>query len=172
MNSLPNHFELFDLPQTFAIDLAKLDQVYRRLQGEVHPDRFATGSDSEKRQSLQLATQANDAYQTLKSPLLRARYLLQLKGIETLEESNTAMPASFLMQQMEWREAIEDAEADIDKLESLKKQLRTSTKALYERLEATINQTPDDKSATEAVRQLSFMDRLLDEIDIAMEKLD
>ena len=101
MNSLPNHFELFDLPQTFAIDLAKLDQVYRRLQGEVHPDRFATGSDSEKRQSLQLATQANDAYQTLKSPLLRARYLLQLKGIETLEESNTAMPASFLMQQME-----------------------------------------------------------------------
>ena len=82
------------------------------------------------------------------------------------------MPASFLMQQMEWREAIEDAEADIDKLESLKKQLRTSTKALYERLEATINQTPDDKSATEAVRQLSFMDRLLDEIDIAMEKLD
>ncbi len=165
------HFQLFNLPQTFAIDLAALDTQYRRLQSEVHPDRFASASDAEKRQSLQLATQANDAYQTLKNPLQRGRYLLQLKGIDTLEESNTAMPTVFLIQQMEWRETIEDAQ-NVAQLEVLQQELRDGTKALQTKLEAALDQNNDDKAATEAVRQLSFMDKLLTEIDSAIEQHD
>ncbi|MCE9633188.1 MAG: Fe-S protein assembly co-chaperone HscB [Methylophilales bacterium] len=165
------HFQLFNLPQAFAIDLAVLDTQYRRLQSEVHPDRFASASDAEKRQSLQLATQANDAYQTLKDPLQRGRYLLQLKGIDTLEESNTAMPTAFLMQQMEWREAIEDAQ-NMAQLEVLQQDLREKFNSLCAKLQAALDQSHDDKMATEAVRQLSFMDKLLNEIDQAMELIE
>jgi len=165
------HFQLFNLPQTFAIDLAALDTQYRRLQSEVHPDRFASASDAEKRQSLQLATQANDAYQTLKNPLQRGRYLLQLKGIDTLEESNTAMPTAFLIQQMEWREAIEDAQ-NMAQLEVLQQDLREKTNSLCAQLQTALDQSHDDKMATESVRQLSFMDKLLNEIDQAMELIE
>jgi len=165
------HFQLFNLPQTFAIDLAALDTQYRRLQSEVHPDRFASASDAEKRQSLQLATQANDAYQTLKNPLQRGRYLLQLKGIDTLEESNTAMPTAFLIQQMEWREAIEDAQ-NMAQLEVLQQDLREKTNFLCAQLQTALDQNHDDKMATESVRQLSFMDKLLNEIDQAMELIE
>lgn len=165
-----NHFQLFNLPQTFAIDLGLLDSQYRRLQGEVHPDRFAAGSEAEKLQSLQLATQANDAYQTLKNPLQRARYLLQLKGIDTQEESNTAMPPTFLMQQMEWREAIEEV-GNVAQLEGLQQEIRDAEKSLQTKLGLALEQN-DDAAATEAVRQLSFMDKLLTEIDSAIESLE
>ena len=165
-----NHFQLFNLPQSFAIDLAALDAQYRRLQSEVHPDRFAAGSDAEKLQSLQLATQANDAYQTLKSPLQRGRYLLRLKGIDTLEESNTAMPTVFLMQQMEWREAIEDAQ-NVAALEALQQEILDAEKTLQTKLGLALDHN-DDVVATESVRQLSFMDKLLTEIDSAIESLE
>jgi molecular chaperone HscB len=165
------HFQLFNLPQSFAIDLAMLDTQYRRLQSEVHPDRFASAPDAEKRRSLQLATQANDAYQTLKSPLPRARYLLQLEGIDPQEESNTAMPTAFLMQQMEWREAIENAD-NVVQLETLQQDIERNEKALHNKLEVALDQSHDDKAATEAVRQLSFMNKLLAEIDQAMEKVE
>ena len=165
-----NHFQLFNLPQTFAIDLATLDTQYRRLQSEVHPDRFAAGSDVEKLQSLQLATQANDAYQTLKNPLQRGRYLLQLRGLDTLEESNTAMPTAFLMQQMEWREAIEDA-GNVAALEVLQQEIADAENALQTKLGLALDHN-DDAVSTEAVRQLSFMDKLLTEIDSAIESLE
>jgi curved DNA-binding protein CbpA len=89
-----NHFELFDLPASFAIDLDQLDRHYRKLQSEVHPDKFAAASPAERLRSMQLATHVNEAYQTLKSPITRARYLLHLHGVDTLEETNTAMPAT------------------------------------------------------------------------------
>ncbi|MFM9914010.1 MAG: Fe-S protein assembly co-chaperone HscB [Methylophilaceae bacterium] len=163
-----NHFQLFNLPQTFAIDSAALDTQYRRLQSEVHPDRFTAGSDAEKLQSLQSATQANDAYQTLKNPLQRARYLLKLKGLDTQEESNTAMPKAFLMQQMEWREAIEEA-GDVAQLEALQHEILDAEKTLQTKLRLALDQN-DDAVATENVRQLSFMDKLLSEIDSAIEQ--
>ena len=164
------HFQLFNLPQKFAIDLAALDTQFRRLQSEVHPDRFASATDAEKRQSLQQATQANDAYQTLKNPLQRGRYLLQLKGIDTLEESNTAMPQAFLMQQMEWREAIEDAQ-NMAQLEDLQQEISDAEKSLHTRLGLALDQNNDDV-ASGVVRQLSFMDKLLTEIDGALEGVE
>jgi len=131
-----NYFELFGLPTQFEIDLTLLDQHYRKLQSEVHPDRFVTASANERMQSMQVATQANEAYQTLKNITARARYLLQLNGVETLEESNTAMPADFLMLQMEWREAIDDANVakDVSALDALLIEIKQMAKTLSQNL--------------------------------------
>ena len=109
-----NHFELFGLPVAYAVDPAALERAYRDLQGRVHPDRFASASEAERRVAMQWATRANEAYRTLRNPIDRARYLLALKGFDTGEESNTSMPPDFLMQQMEWRESVEDGRARHD----------------------------------------------------------
>ena len=169
-----SHFELFNLPPGFAIDQARLDQTYRRLQAEVHPDRFAAASPSERLRSMQLATQVNEAYQTLKSPLARARYLLHLNGVDTQEETNTAMPAEFLMRQMEWREAIEESEqsGDIDALDLLLAELRQESLALTDTLQSDLDQKRDYAKAADAVRKLRFLDKVRAEIEQAIETLE
>ena len=111
---MQNHFELFQLPAQFGLDMSALDSAYRDVQGKVHPDRFINASSAEKRVAMQWATRANEAYQTLKSPQKRAQYLCELNGVDLQTESNTAMPVSFLMQQMEWREELGDARAGQD----------------------------------------------------------
>ena len=118
---MQNHFDLFQLPARFALDMGALDAAYRDVQGRVHPDRFVNATDAEKRVAMQWATRANEAYQTLKNPQKRAQYLCELNGVDLQTESNTAMPMDFLMQQMEWREALGEARADkdIDALEAL-----------------------------------------------------
>ena len=105
-------FRLFNIPSRYQIDSAALEQSYRALQAQVHPDKFAHLSEHERRMAMQWATRANEGYQTLRSPLNRARYLLSLHGVDTQEDSNTAMPVDFLMQQMEWREALEETKHD------------------------------------------------------------
>ncbi|OIQ85272.1 hypothetical protein GALL_329010 [mine drainage metagenome] len=169
-----NFFELFSLPVSFAIDLAQLDQNYRSLQAEVHPDRFAAAAPAERRHSLQLATRVNEAYQTLKSPVARARYLLQMNGVDTQEETNTAMPAGFLMQQMEWRETIEEGSAarDIDALDELQHELLRTATALETELHESIDQHRDYAHAAQSVRKLRFLDKVRDEIERAIDALD
>jgi molecular chaperone HscB len=98
---MQNHFELFHLEPQFGLDLSKLDAAYREVQSKVHPDKFVQASDAEKRVAMQWSTRANEAYQTLKKPLKRATYLCELHGVDLQAESNTSMPAAFLMQQME-----------------------------------------------------------------------
>src|SRR5690349_21869614 len=110
MNPTQNHFELFGLPPQFAIDAAALQTRYRELQREVHPDRFASASQAERRASMQRATRVNEAYQALKSPLKRAEHLLQLHGVDPQFETNTTMPPEFLAGQPELREALEEAD--------------------------------------------------------------
>lgn len=168
------HFELFNLPAAFAIDLSRLDQAYRKLQAEVHPDRFAAAPAAERLRSMQLATQVNEAYQTLKSPLARARYLLHLNGVDTGEETNTSMPPEFLMRQMEWREAIEEAEQarDPDALDRLLAELRHESLALTDALRNDIDQTRNYAGAAEAVRKLRFLDKVQAEIEQAAEALE
>ena len=100
---MQNYFQLFQLPQQFNIDLTALETNYRAIQSASHPDRFVTATDAEKLAAIQTATTANEAYKTLKHPAQRAAYLLGLQGITAIAETNTAMPADFLMQQMEWR---------------------------------------------------------------------
>ncbi|WP_041370105.1 Fe-S protein assembly co-chaperone HscB [Methylovorus glucosotrophus] len=174
-DSSTNHFALFGLPAAFAIDTALLDQRYRQLQSEVHPDKFAAASSTEKLRSMQWATSANEAYRTLKNPTARARYLLELQGIHTDEESNTAMPTDFLMQQMEWREAIEEARdaKDLDALDNLLKDIQAAAKSLQQDLEQQLGaESAELTAAAGSVRKLSFVDKLREDILQSMEKLE
>lgn len=168
-----NYFELLGVPTQFEVDLAVLDQHYRQLQSEVHPDRFVTASANDRMQSMQIATQANEAYQTLKNATARARYLLQLSGIETLEESNTAMPMDFLMLQMEWRETIDDATAtkDVSALDALLAEIKQTAKSLVENLSVLFAEKAYTQ-ASESVRKLSFIDKISADIHRAIEQLE
>jgi molecular chaperone HscB len=168
-----NYFELMGLPTQFEIDLTQLDAHYRTLQSEVHPDRFVTASANERMQSMQIATQVNQAYQSLKNTTDRARYLLLLNGIETLEESNTAMPADFLMLQMEWREAMDDANfaKNVSALEALLIEIKQMAKALSESLSLQFSEKAYAK-ASESVRKLSFIDKISADIHRAIEQLE
>lgn len=168
-----NYFTLFRLPKQFELDTSLLDQHYRALQSEVHPDRFANAPSNERMQSMQLATQANEAYRTLKDTTARARYLLQLEGIETLEESNTAMPADFLMLQMEWREAIEDAfhSKDIDSLDALLLEIKKTAASLAAELSGAFK-NKDLNLAAQNVRKLSFIDKISADIHRNIESLE
>jgi molecular chaperone HscB len=169
-----NHFALFGLAPTFAIDVAALDRAYREVQREVHPDRFAEASDAEKRLSAQWATQANEAYRTLKSPLNRGRYLLKLEGIDTEEERNTAMPREFLIQQMEWREAVVDAKQQKNDaaLDALTREWRASEKTLLIMLDLQLADKSQHMAARETVRKLRFLEKLGEEIDLAFEAIE
>lgn len=171
---IKNHFQLLDLPVQFSIDLNLLDQHYRKIQSEVHPDRFAAGSSAERLQSMQLATQANEAYQTLKNPTARARYLLNLHGIDTQEDSNTAMPHDFLMLQMDWREAIEEASdaGDVGALDKLLAETRKVAKHLHQDLSAQLAESTDLSPASETVRKLSFIDKVQADIEHAIGRLE
>lgn len=170
---MQNHFELFQLPQRFAIDLAALDRAYHEVQNKVHPDKFAQAGDAEKRVAMQWATRANEAYKTLKSPFKRAAYLCELNGVDLQIESNTAMPGAFLMQQMEWREAMEDAKAakDIGALEGLEGELRDARKTEIDKIAALLDANRFDEAA-QGVRQLMFLEKFGDEIARIFETMD
>ncbi|HEX4859395.1 MAG TPA: Fe-S protein assembly co-chaperone HscB [Usitatibacteraceae bacterium] len=169
-----NHFALFGLPAAFEIDAARLDATYRELQREVHPDRFAAAGDSEQRLAAQWATRVNEAYRTLKSPLDRARYLLHLGGVDTDEESDTSMPVEFLMEQMHWRERLESARTTRDHaaLEALAARANAQRHALIEALRRELADPPQEQPARLTVRKLRFVDKLSEEIDIALGELD
>ncbi len=166
-----NHFELFHLPVSFQLDSAALDRAYREVQREVHPDKFTLATDAEKRLAAQWATRANEGYQTLKTPLNRGRYFLKMHGIETEEESNTAMPLPFLMQQMEWREAVVDARASKDEatLDELAAQKQADEKQLFTQLENELSEPSTFATARLTVRKLRFIEKLGEEIDDAYE---
>ena len=169
-----NHYQLFDLPLAYALDTSALERAYREVQREVHPDRFVTASDAEKRLAAQWATQANEAYRTLKSPLNRGRYFLSLNGIDTEEERNTTMPLEFLMQQMEWREAVVAAKAakDEDALAGLARTKRAEEKIFLSRLSEQLANGNDFTNAKNTVRKLRFLEKLGEEIDDAVDELE
>lgn len=169
-----NHFQLFDLPASFRLDAGKLETAYRKLQNEVHPDRFAAAGEAEKRLSMQWATKVNEAFQTLKKPLSRGTYLLHLHGIEAFSEKHTAFPPAFLMQQMEWREAIGDARQarDADALDKLARELRAESRRMEEQLAVELDDTRDYEAAAATARKLKFMHKLIEEIGDAQEEIE
>ena len=171
MDFARNHFELLGLPPAFGVDPARLEQRYRELQSRVHPDKFAASPESERRVAMQWATRANEAYRTLRDPVHRARYLLSLKGFDTGEESNTAMPADFLMQQMEWREAVAEARAarDPESLRSLQADLAHERAEMLRMLARAIDVESNYDAGCSLVRKLRFLDKLDEEIDEALQ---
>ena len=166
-----DHFSLFELPVAFRLDASLLDRRYIEMQSRVHPDRFASAGEAERRLSLQWATRVNEAYQTLKAPGRRARYLLQLLGHDPRIDSNTAMPTEFLMKQMELRESVEDARSAADEaaLDQVRVHLLGEIKSEYDRLAELIDASKDYSAAADLVRQLMFQEKLLNEIDDALE---
>jgi len=163
-------FELFDLPRRFAQDRASLDARWRALQGEVHPDRFANEGAAAQRIAMQWAVRVNEAYQRLKDPLKRAAYLCELQGVAIEAENNTAMPADFLMQQMEWREALDDAHAVAD-VDALAKTVATHRQQMLDRLQSTLDERADFIDAAQQVRALMFVERFADDVDRRLEAL-
>ena len=170
---MQNHFQLFHLPETFAVDMAALEQAYHRVQSQAHPDKFAHASDAEKRVAMQWATRANEAYQTLKKPLKRAAYLCELHGVDLEVESNTAMPTAFLMQQMTWREELDDAKAakSVAALEALEKELNAAKKSDIDSVAVQLD-AQDFKEAGKTIRKLMFLEKFGDEIGDAFAILD
>ncbi|MES2297689.1 MAG: Fe-S protein assembly co-chaperone HscB [Pseudomonadota bacterium] len=170
---MQNHFELFQLPVGFAVDADALDAAYREVQGRVHPDRFVNATDAEKRVAMQWATRANEAYQTLKNPQKRAQYLCELHGVNLRVESNTAMPMGFLMQQMEWREALGEARAgkDAQALDELELQVRLELKARLLQIGQELD-AGDYEQAGQGVRALMFLEKFNEEVGQAFDALE
>ena len=169
----PDHFELFNLTPRFELDPATLDSAYRSVQAQVHPDRFAAGSAAENRIAMQWATQANEAYRTLRSPLKRAAYLCERAGVPIDAESNTAMPGEFLMQQLRWREALDDARASHNSalLQALDDKTTSERDRLLGEITQALDVASDPTHAASLVRQLMFIEKFGTEIRSALEAL-
>ena len=168
---MKNHFELFGLRPAFALDPEDLERAYRDIQSKVHPDRFVRASDAERRASMQMTTRVNEAYRTLKSPVQRAKYILELNGVDVGFETNTAMPKNFLVEQMELREKLEEAR-DAVALDFISGHLLAMKKDLAWEIENQIDIERNPAGATDAVRKLMFLERFGEDIDSAYEALD
>ncbi len=170
---MDNHFALFQMPASFDIDIGQLESAFRELQGRVHPDRFAAASDVEKRVAMQWATRANEAYQTLKHPIRRASYLCELNDVDLGIESNTAMPPAFLMQQMEWREALDEARdaKDMVGLERLERELADVRRERLAQISGLFSESKFEEAGA-LVRQLMFLERFGEDVGRAFEAIE
>ena len=159
-----NYFELFNLPEKFQIDSVKLQENYRSIQKEIHPDRFATSTENEKTQSMIKSTQVNDAYQTLKSTTKRAKYILSLhKSVEKI-----TLPPDFLMQQMEWEEHLEDIEKNNKELDQFKLAINKKYEEYSLMLSTQIDNDQNWNEAAITIDKLYFVERLLNKINITL----
>ena len=165
-------FALFGLPERFEIDLARLDAKWKQLQGAAHPDRFATETAAAQRVAMQWAIRINEAYRRLKDPLARAAYLCALHGADIEAESNTAMPAAFLMQQMEWRDALSEA-TSLDAVDALSGEVVAARNATLKSLQSKIDDAAsvDWRAVAGTVRGLMFVDKFMSDIDRRVDAL-
>jgi len=170
LNLQSNDFVLFGLPERFAQDRATLDQRWKDLQRQVHPDRFAPDAATAQRVAMQWSVRINEAYQRLKHPLKRAAYLCELRGAPIQAENNTAMPAAFLMQQMAWREALDEATSAAD-LQALKAQTQSSARELTAQLAQALDTDGDATRAAQSVRALMFVERFASEVEDRLDQL-
>jgi molecular chaperone HscB len=172
MSLQANDFALFGLPERFAIDLVQLDAKWKQLQGAAHPDRFAIETAAAQRVAMQWAIRINEAYRRLKDPLARAAYLCTLHGVDLQAENNTAMPAAFLMQQMEWRDALSEA-GTLDAVDALSDEVTAARNATLKSLQARIDDAPevDWRAVADTVRGLMFVDKFMSDIDKRVDAL-
>jgi molecular chaperone HscB len=166
-----DHYTLFGLPQRQALARAEVDARRRDLQAQVHPDRFASEGAAAQRVAMQWAVRVNEAYQCLKDPLARAAYLCELRGVPVDAERNTAMPAAFLMQQMQWREALDDAAGEAQ-IEALDAEVAQDEAARQQALLTLLDEQGDTAAAAAQVRALMFVGRFREDIARRLEALD
>jgi molecular chaperone HscB len=165
-----NDFELFDVPAQYAQDRAQLDARWKALQREAHPDRFAAEGAAAQRVAMQWSVRINEAYQRLKDPLKRAAYLCELQGAPVQAENNTTMPAAFLMQQMEWRESLEDTDG-AQGLEALADEVATEQRRVQQTLGDLLDVAKDPAQAVGQVRALMFIERFTQEVNAKLDRL-
>ncbi|MFM2036948.1 MAG: Fe-S protein assembly co-chaperone HscB [Pseudomonadota bacterium] len=170
VNLQSNDFELFGIAAQFSQDRAALDARWKELQREVHPDKFAAQGAAAQRVAMQWSVRINEAYQRLKDPLKRAAYLCELNGAPIKADSNTAMPAAFLMQQMAWREALDDALA-ISDLHALQTELNAAQTNALQACEQLLDVHHDPVAAVGQVRALMFIERFAADLDDRMDNL-
>ncbi|MEP6739451.1 MAG: Fe-S protein assembly co-chaperone HscB [Caldimonas sp.] len=164
-------FELFGLPRRFALDRAELDASRRALQAEVHPDRFAASDAAVRRVAMQWAVRVNEAHERLGNPLKRATYLCELQGTPIAAEDNTAMPAEFLMQQMAWREKLDDARSAAE-VQAVAGEVDGQRRSAYARLGQALDDAHDFGQAAQEVRALMFVERFAADVDERLHRLE
>ena len=168
MNLTDNDFVLFGLPERFALDRADLDARWRSLQGSAHPDKFAADGAAAQRVAMQWSVRINEAYRRLRDPLARAAYLCELRGAPIDAERNTAMPVDFLMQQLSWREALDDAR-DGREVAALESEVRTTERALLAHVQLLLDEQNAPALAAERVRALMFIARFRTDVTRHLE---
>ncbi len=170
LNLQSSDFELFSLPERFEQDRDAIDARWKELQREAHPDRFAAQGAAAQRVAMQWSVRINEAYQRLKEPIKRAAYLCELRGAPISAENNTAMPAQFLVEQMEWREALDEARGQKD-LDALDEQLGRARKQALQRIAKLIDEEGDAAAAAQQVRALMFVERFGRDVEARLEQL-
>ena len=170
VNLQSSDFELFGLPERFAQDPAAIDTRWKELQREVHPDKFSAQGASAQRVAMQWSVRVNEAYQRLRDPLKRAAYLCERRGAPINAESNTAMPGAFLMEQMAWREALDEATSEPE-LDALHAKLTSARAEALASIGALLDQTIDADAAARQVRALMFIERFAHDVEARFEQL-
>ncbi len=171
MNLQSNDFELFGLALRFEQDRAAIDDRWKDLQREAHPDRFAAQGAAAQRVAMQWSVRINEAYRRLKDPLRRAAYLCELHAAPVNAEDNTAMPAAFLMQQMEWREALDEAR-DAVELDRLASEVRSVRQDALQECARLLDVERDYVAAVRQVRALMFIERFAGDVEAKMDRID
>lgn len=171
MNLDDDDFALFDLPRKFEQRRAEVDERWRALQSEVHPDRFVTEGSASQRVAMQWAVRVNEAHRRLRDPLARATYLCELLGAPINAENNTAMPSDFLIEQMQWREALDEA-SDLAEVEALDTQVLDREAVLLERIRSLLDDQGDATAAAAQVRALMFVTRFREDINRRLAQLE
>jgi molecular chaperone HscB len=171
VNIHSNDFELFGLEQRFAQERSVLDARWKDLQREAHPDKFAAQGAAAQRLAMQWSVRINEAYQRLKDPLKRAAYLCELHGVPVNAENNTAMPAAFLMQQMQWREELDDAQG-MDDLEKIQRQVKQAGREVLQNLERLMDTQQAYAEAVGQVRAMMFIERFAQDVDNRLDQIE
>ena len=171
MNLQSTDFELFGLEARFEQDRAAVDARWKDLQREAHPDKFAAQGAAAQRVAMQWSVRIKEAYKRLKDPLKRAAYLCELNAAPVNAENNTAMPASFLMQQMDWREALDDAES-ADDLMRLGRLVKEAKKAMLVNCAQFLDEQHDYAKAVQEVRALMFVERFAADLDARLDQME
>lgn len=170
MNLQSSDFELFGLPERFAVARADLDARWKDLQRQAHPDRFASADAAAQRLAMQWSVRINEAYQRLKDPLQRAAYLCERRGAPIEAENNTAMPADFLVQQMQWREDLDEADG-ADALERMADGVAAARRERIALLQAALDERNDPPEAARQVRALMFIERFARDVENRLDQL-
>ena len=170
MNLQSNDFELFGLPVQFSQDRTAIDARWKELQGQAHPDKFAAHGAAAQRVAMQWSVRINEAYQRLKQPLSRASYVCELHGAPIQAENNTAMPTVFLMQQMEWREVLDEANTPTA-IEEIAATVSKNRRELLSKIEHMLDTEKNFTAAAQLVRSLMFIERFASEVDARIDQL-